>query len=1705
MKETSDSIFSLSSRLIQDYSNYVQSFLTIQDEMIRSFLEEELIRKGRLWPEALLQLNPAYEQAANVSELCAQGKLHPLIEQIFFDDRKAQPIRLYRHQQEAIERAIRQEPFIVTSGTGSGKTLAYFIPIFDYILRHSPEQSRVQAIIVYPMNALVNSQYDALERWAVSYRQRTGQEIPVRFKKYTGQERADRYEIQSHPPHILLTNYVMLELMLVRPDERNFVDRTTTGLQYLVLDELHTYRGRQGADVALLIRRLRERSGNQNLLCIGTSATMVSGKEMGPQERRQAVAEFGSKIFGVLIKPDNVIEERLQRITGRSTSPNLEELIEAIKSPSPTTTEELLANPLTAWIEQTFGLYEEPGGNLRRRTPISVQCGAHQLSIFTGLDSSVCESKLREFFLLGTQLKLPDGKPVFAFKLHHFIAQGRAVYATLEKPSERYLTIEEQFYAPEDGHGQRILYPLVFCRVCGQEYYAVLWDRQIGFLSPWEFETEALAEGEVVPGYLMLADGEAQDDWSNEHIPPEWWETPTRIKRNMRPHVPQRIAVLPDGSVHREDETGTGLHAWFQPKPFMLCQNCGEFYTLRDKNDFRKLTRLSSEGRSTTTTLLSVSALLNAREAGIVDAAQKLMSFTDNRQDASLQAGHFNDFVQVSFLRAAIYAALESHGELHYDTIADAVVRQMDLAIGNIAAEEIKNLDPNSTRARQVWNAFRELVEYQVYEDLRRGWRVVQPNLEQCGLLEVDYQDLDPLCKDDSKWLQIPPFKDLTPENRRKIIRAVLDHFRKKLAINAPVLNEQYQQQMRRRFIAQLDDRWLINTERMSYAQRFLLPEGRNQSTRGLSLSDRSLLGRYLRRELGLTSEGYNDTILRLIKTLNEQGLVSLNQEGNVEYVQLDHAALIWRKGNGTPPPPDPVYSRRVPSPVYIEVEHKANTFFREFYMAGARQLKEVEGREHTAQVSYEDRQERESRFIKGELKSLFCSPTMELGVDIRDLQLVHMRNVPPTPANYAQRSGRAGRGDEPALVMTYCSAHSAHDQYFFRERGQMVAGAVRAPKLDLTNEDLIKAHVHAIWLGKVQLPLGSSISEIVEPNLDGYPLNANIHAQIQLSEPRMIECLHEAEQVLKSCGLDEAAAGWYSKEWLESIIREAPKAFDSALIRWRELYRAAQDQWESASATLRNPPRDRGAREKAERARAEAERQKNLLCNIETTFEESDFYPYRYLASEGFLPGYNFPRLPIRAFLPRKDGEYISRPRFLALNEFGPSNIIYHEGSTYEVSSLISPPGGLERRRTQVKVCWVCGYFNTDCTIDRCPNCNVLMDASNSEVLLLLDMANVKAIRRRRITCDEEERLRMGYDISTHYRFSPAPGGQDRVSPAEVIGVNQQSLLNLRYAPTATLSRINHGWRNRREKGYMIDLSTGEWLNRPITEEDETEAPEVHAAGRRDVVRLIVQDTANILLVHLAQADREVSEDFLATLQHGLLRGIETIFQLEESELSSERIGQDEQRGILIWEAAEGGVGVLRRLVEERDAFATVARAALERLHFEPDTLADKKPDCVKACYECLLSFSNQRDHRRLNRHLVKDFLVQLMQSITHERSQGRGYEEHYQWLHSLTDSRSDLERRFIHHLYRTQRRLPDEAQKPLQDYASIPDFFYQPNVCVFCDGSIHDEPAQRETDRRVRRELEMRGYRVIVIRYDQDIEEQIDAHSDVFGHAKK
>ena len=268
-------IFALRDRLVKDYADYVQSFILIQDERIRNHVDENL-EDGFLWPDPLIQMNPSFEPGEWIDELVQQEILHEECSRIFRikqdPQEEGKPLRLHRHQSDAVKAAKTKNNYVLTTGTGSGKSLAYIVPIVDHVLRFGSGNG-IQAIIVYPMNALCNSQYGELEKF-LCYGYPKGAE-PVRFARYTGQEKdEERQKIIASPPDILLTNYVMLELILTRPYEKNIVE-AAQGLRFLVFDELHTYRGRQGADVALLVRRVRDACNAVNLQCIGTSATLA--------------------------------------------------------------------------------------------------------------------------------------------------------------------------------------------------------------------------------------------------------------------------------------------------------------------------------------------------------------------------------------------------------------------------------------------------------------------------------------------------------------------------------------------------------------------------------------------------------------------------------------------------------------------------------------------------------------------------------------------------------------------------------------------------------------------------------------------------------------------------------------------------------------------------------------------------------------------------------------------------------------------------------------------------------------------------------------------------------------------------------------------------------------------------------------------------------------------------------------------------------------------------------------------------------------------------------------------------------------------------------------------------------------------------------------------------------------------------------------
>ena len=471
-------VFSLRDAIVGDYRKFATSFTTIHADDIRKQIED-IYAEGRFWPDPLRQINPSYKYGLSLDSLITNGALDPCTADIFRAD--GAPLSLYKHQEQAVVLASQGESYVVTTGTGSGKSLCFFIPIVSAVLaeKRSSAARRTRAIIIYPMNALANSQLEELDKFVENVKG----EKPITFERYTGQEDNEkRRSIADNPPDILLTNFMMLELLMTRQDE---LDRKVIGncqgLRFLVLDELHTYRGRQGADVALLVRRVRERLSPEKLQCIGTSATMAS--EGTVRNKQEIVANVASKLFSTKVDPSHVIIEELERVTDKSKRA---ESVKAALGPAidagipPNITDEALRNhPLAIWTETRLGITTTDANPAwHRARPRTLDEAARELAVEAGRDEQACKDALRTLLLVSSHPETDrtgdesaPHRSFFAFKLHQFISGAGHAFATFEPPGKRSVTVEGQQYLP-DAPDKR-LYPVHFCRECGHEYHPV--------------------------------------------------------------------------------------------------------------------------------------------------------------------------------------------------------------------------------------------------------------------------------------------------------------------------------------------------------------------------------------------------------------------------------------------------------------------------------------------------------------------------------------------------------------------------------------------------------------------------------------------------------------------------------------------------------------------------------------------------------------------------------------------------------------------------------------------------------------------------------------------------------------------------------------------------------------------------------------------------------------------------------------------------------------------------------------------------------------------------------------------------------------------------------------------------------------------------------------------------------------------------------
>lgn len=1592
-------VFDLDADLIARYEQFARSFTTIRADDLRLQIDA-VYKSAKFWPEPLIGINPEFRPGRSISELAEDGVVDGALGQVFSLGDPRRPISLHRHQDEALMKALQRRNYIVTTGTGSGKSLCFFVPIIDQILkaRRKGEPRRTRAIVIYPMNALANSQREELEKFIEDCG--LGADLKPTFERYTGQEpESERKRIAEAAPDIILTNFMMLELLMTRQDELDRkVIENMKGLEFLVLDELHTYRGRQGADVAMLVRRVRERMGSEDMLCIGTSATMASGEE---DAGRKAVAAVGTTLFGSPVAPEDVITESLVRRTdGLPSDVTLKAAV--LETTLPTTAEAFRDDPLACWIEMNIGL--DGGETLKRRTPRTLTDAASELALAIGVDDAQCRNALANRLVAMNECRDGRGQAFMAFKLHRFISGAGNAHATLAPSGTRRVSLAAEKFDREDDQAR--LYPVFFCRNCGQEAHSVSIDETGTVIARPIDQTprDGLDEDGQEHGFLVPdATGDLNFTGSIEDYPDNWHEMTAagqlRLKSSHRGKHEGRMMRLGASGRYADD----GLLCWFFPGPFRFCPHCRN-QPPPQARDINKLAGLSAEGRSSATTLITSAALDWMERSGepAETHRRKLLGFTDNRQDAALQSGHFNDFIFVTLLRGAMLRAVMSAGEegLSHEDFGNALRKALgfDPELSDRRAEWMLDPDPASFSALdEAKRAINRVLAHRLWNDLRRGWRFTNPNLDQLDLIRVEYPGIAMLAADqatcagsyrermsETERRGFELLSQVPSETRRELFGELFDYMREGLAIAVDALDQNELEAVAMKSRQVLKDPWAIGLEEqnndLNYQTALVVGTQGSRDDRIIRASGRGALAKKIAEKVGgIVLADREPLIEAMLLAAARHQMTREFAAGSLVGWRLAPGALRLVAGKGEPS------------------LGQSNAFFASLYSDVAARLATpgnlpmaFEAREHTAQVDALLRELRECRFRFGEsdhkriaemvgearvaaekrdfLPLLYCSPTMELGVDISQLNVVYLRNAPPTPANYAQRAGRAGRSGQAALVVTYCAAQSPHDQYYFERRTDLVAGIVKAPAIDLVNPDLLASHVQAEWLAAAREGLGKSIPENLEMDDGALPISERLKTSFDVATADTV-ARTQAERIVASALPTEGSAEiGPAADFVSGLWEGAAKAFDKAFDRWRTLYRSAHEERRAASALADQPGLSQQERKDARSRYVAADKQVELLASGVSS-ASSDFYSYRYLATEGFLPGYNFPRLPLYAFI---DGErsstVLQRPRFLAIAEFGPNSLVYHEGKAYRCNRAKLPAGtrGTDNLlvTNTLRCCHACGAAHSVETQERCSVCNEVL-TEEGRLSKLYRIENVDAVPGARITANDEDRQRRGFDLRTVFEWDPARQ-EDLLLKSE-----ESPLAALRHGPQTRLSRANLGLRRRAHKehtGFDIDTISGRWLKNAAQGEEEGADPK---GARRQSIVPVVEDIKNALLLKF---DRlvELDKAQMATLQHALVRAIEAEHVLEAGELLGEPLPtRDDRKAILFYEASEGGAGVLKRLMGGPERWRRIAEVALDLMHFKQgeEGLEAKEEACIAGCYRCVLSYYNQPDHELIDR----------------------------------------------------------------------------------------------------------------------------------------
>ncbi len=1581
----------------------------------------------------------------------------------------APPFTPYRHQLQAFRQLRSDAPThntLVTTGTGSGKTECFLYPILDHCHRH--RGPGVKAIVVYPMNALAT---DQARRFAAAVHA-DPRLHGLRVGLYVGGEGVHTQMAPDHviehkktlreePPDVLLTNYKMLDFMLVRPDERGlWRHNAPETLRYLIIDELHTFDGAQGSDVACLVRRLKSRLQipEGHLACCGTSATIGSSSD---PETFSALADFAAEIFEEPFDADGVVREIRQPRADFLLPPEGAALPARVDPyhldpENVDGTERWLDLQQRIWLEEVVPDPLALGRRLRAHPllgrllealegrPLTLeQLDAVWADPRKGLEGwsrhpqPVRLRLLESFLALVSRARRQVGDrvmPLLTLQVQLWTRELTRLLRSLPEQSDGALKPPRFHWwtdAPGASGPEGLYAPQARCRECGVTGFAAVQtelDRQQGQLT---FTPSTVGQA------WFINDRDARFVWPRPLDPAEregelnYWLSPTSGALRSKP-LPDEDGPIRACPVVLEQT----LRGEANPRFAARCPGCNAEDSLRIVGS-----------RAASLTSVVVTQLFQSP----YNEDKKLLAFTDSVQDACHRAGFFGGRAYRIHLRTAIQAVINANPLLPLDRAAQAFEDYWRQELGELAY--VANFLPADLRElpayqkyvekkgkgkhQALWRTLRERLSWEITREFGLAAGIGR-SLERSAASAASFEPeaLAVASQRFTAWLDAQG--RLGPAvNPGHFLLGLLHRMRNMGAIFHPFLDRYAKNDGNRYLLSKRQNPNMSPVGPRSKRIRFL--SSRAGRVFPSPYAERGWYSDWLRRALDWPEatpdelvRAYREALAGLVeaKLVEERSaarreqqiwgirpeavrlssLVSAAREGvqgRVLHLGIDEARAV-----------DGQLAWTFRSRQRFHMEMPKLGYYQALYSRGA--TTRVFSSEHTGLLERGPRTELERRFIDGATPEdpqapnlLVATPTLEMGVDIGDLSAALLCSVPPTPANYLQRIGRAGRATGNALVFVMANAQP-HDLYFHAEPLEMLDGAVLPPGIFLGATAMLRRQLSAWCMDR--WARDDADAEPV-PRRSGLVLSTGgrkrfpgrFQAYVRDNRAELLQSFQARFHGSLSPDSRDQLQVWLNSDHY-GVLAAFDRAFDDLQIQ----IKAYQSDSEKARKRLKAIEEDPTAVADAEGEARDLKRYRAVLAELIRDLR--DKYPLNVLAEASLLPNYAFPEAGIQLHsllgAARDEGEdkrryekrEYTRPAARALRELAPFNTFYAEGHKVQVRQLeLGPKAALVQHW---RFCPSCHHVlravdPTEVITEPCPRCG---DADwkdqQSQVRAMLPMSTVRSVSdlvRSTTTDDTEEREEQSYQVHQLFEVRPEHlDGEAVVLPELGFGfeyLKQVALTEVNVGLKLTAvgaARVEIAGQSAPEQGFPTCLSCGT-VRDPRSQPGARFGPPEHTpfCPRRGddnapkqplyLFREVTSEAVRFLLPFSEIQLEPKLYSFMAALNFGLRRRFKgRPIHLQVTTMSEPVDGERHRRKyfLVLFDVVPGGTGYLREYRQRRAVFKLLEET-LEGLRRCP--CRERGRD---GCYLCLFAHQSRRHLPVLSRRLAERLLDDIVRA---------------------------------------------------------------------------------------------------------------------------